>query len=145
MKFKIKEINLLRYRWILILSLMFSIIISIFLISSKPAKEITFLKDYTFIAYTILNLILGFAFIELLKKYYTRNIEIVMNKKEFILNNKKIFPYEDIDTFKVKTSFTNFPSFKIRMRDDYTFKFYCYNKADNNFETFVNELQNLTK
>ena len=139
MKFEILEIKLLKYKWIIVASFIISIVISLFLVSSSIVNKIKILTNYSFIIFMVINFIISFLIIESLKKYYTGNIKITINEKEITLNNK-IFKIGDIKDFKVITSFINYPSLKIEMKNSKGFKFYCYNKVDNNFEYFIQEL-----
>ena len=145
MKFIITEINLRKFYLINLTSLIVSFSFSMLIILLLLRLNVSLLSDgnYTFLIYLALVLIISILFFKIFSNYYVRKLEILLNEKELKINGIRTFQIDNIENYKAKALFRNYPSFEIKLKDKSGFKFYCKNKVDNDFDLFISEFDKI--
>ena len=133
-KFQLKTINKRKH---------FIGIILLMAVCLTIASPILFL-NLNWIFYVLTVIVLGFMSMNVLENRISKSIQIVLNEQELkIIDSKNhpifITPLKEIKNLKIKYSYNNFPSFKVKTLDNKKFKFNSKEKIDADFDNFVND------
>ncbi len=147
MKFILTEINLRKFYLINLFSLIVSFSFSMLIVLILLRLNVSLPSDgnYTFLIYLALVLTISTLSFKIFNNYYVRKLEISLNEKELKINGIRTFQIDDIENYKTKASFRNYPSFELKLKDKSRFKFYCKNKVDNDYDLFISEFDKIIK
>lgn len=124
--FNIKTINLSRYYLLIIVSVFIAIISSLFI--SFLFKN-TVQMNYSI--FLILSLIISFLLLEFGKKYCYNDVSITINNKGLLLKTKEEIWIEisEIKSYSFRNLLSNFPLFKIKLKNGKIIKFRSKSKT----------------
>jgi len=140
-KFKIEAINKRKFFLLLILSFCVSL----------GAPTILLFFNLSSILYLLVAFLLGFAFLKRIEKITSKTLLISLSEKDleiFDVQNRKILfraEIENLNRYRIRITFNNFPSFKILTTNGASFVFHCADKGNIEFYNFIGDFREIVE
>ncbi len=139
--YSIKTINYRKYYFIVIVTILLSILLIPFF--SRLLK----LGENTFIGYIILVFLITFILNNILKKIYINEVKFVLYEQKFVYINthlkETVYKVKDIEEFSYNNRFKSHPRLLIKFQTKEKINIRCLEKYDEDLENFVERLNNM--